>query len=131
MTTEHEVEDLRRRLNIAHVSANYHKKQSAARFSAIRRLRAEQKDGHRIGYEDGAKATTLLAYLAIQDYGHPGIQWLSDRMSAVVAGKKNPPLTSYEVDKAVTADVIRHMAKYSPKRAAEIEESFAAFLSGA
>jgi hypothetical protein len=129
MTTESEVADLRRRLNAAHATAAYHKKQSAARFSEIRRLKAEQKDGHRIGYEDGARATTLLSYLALADYGLDGIGWFTDRVSAVLA-KRKPPLSSYAVDKAVTADVIRHMSKYNPKRAAEVEKSFADFLAG-
>jgi len=49
-------------------------------------------------------------------------------MSAAVAGKKH--MQSNAVDEAVTRDVIRHMAKYNPKRAAQIEASFADFLAG-
>jgi hypothetical protein len=128
MTTENEVADLRRRLNVAHAAAAYHKKQSAARFSEIRRLKAEQKDGHRIGYEDGARVTTLTAYLAVSDWGLDGVSWLTDRMRAAAA--KKPPPYNKEIDNAVTASIIENMRKYNPKRAAEVESSFAYFLAG-
>jgi hypothetical protein len=108
----------------------YHRERSKKLTAENWHLAAEAKAAHRVGYEEGCKATTLLGYLAIRDYGLDGIQWLSDRISAAVAGKKDVPLSNYEIDKAVTADVIRHMAKYNPTRAAEIEASFAVFLSG-
>jgi hypothetical protein len=127
MTTEHEVADLRRRLNVAHATAAYHKKQSAARYSEIRRLRAEQKDGHRIGYEAGAKATMLSTYLAIADYQMPGIEWLTARMRA--AAKKLPPPNT-AMDEAVTRSVLEHMRGYNPRRAEQIEKEFADFLAG-
>jgi hypothetical protein len=110
-------------------SLRYHKERSAKLTAENRALRSEAKAAHRTGFEEGCRSTTLLSYLAVQDYGLDGIQWLSDRISAA-AGKKDLPLSSYEVDKAVTRSVIESMKRYSPTRAAEVEASFATFLSG-
>jgi len=99
------------------------------KHNADRHLRAEVAKAHKRGYEEGCQATTLLGYLAIADYGHDGIQWFSDRVSAAVAGKK-PPLSNYAVDKAVTRSVIESMKRYSPTRAREVEAAFANFLAG-
>jgi len=112
------------RLNQMRASRDYHRKRAATLADKVREL----KDAHRIGFKEGSAAATLTAYLAIQDYGLPGIEWLQERMSAAVAGKKH--MQSNAVDEAVTRDVIRHMAKYNPKRAAQIEASFADFLAG-
>jgi hypothetical protein len=124
MTTEREVKGLRRKLNAAHASRDWHKKRAAALADKVREL----KDGHRIGYEDGAKATTLTAYLAVSDWGLDGISWLTDRMRAAAA--KKPPPYNKAMDEAATRSIIENMRKYSPKRAAEVEASFAAFLTG-
>jgi hypothetical protein len=122
MTTTREVKALRRRLNQMKTSRDWHKKRAAALVEKSHK----RKTDRRIGFQEGAAAATLTAYLAIQDYGLPGIQWLSDRMSAV---GKNPP-RSNEIDELVTRDVIRSMAKYSPQRATEIEMEFQKFLAG-
>jgi hypothetical protein len=92
------------------------------------KISAKARAAHKLGFKEGSAVTMLTAYLAIKDYGLPGIQWLSDRMSAAVSGKK-PPLSNYEIDKAVTASVIESMRRYSPARAAEIEKSFQEFLT--
>jgi hypothetical protein len=127
MTTAREAAELRRRLNIARARGDYHKKHAGTLAAEVRALKAEQKDLRRVGYEEGAKATMLSTYLAIQDYGMPGIEWLTARHRAV-AKKQPPPNTA--VDEAVTIGVIEHMRGYDPTRAAEIEKSFADFLSG-
>jgi hypothetical protein len=123
-----EVTELRSRLNAARVGLDYHKKRAATLAAEIRRLKAERKDDHRIGFQEGSAAATLTAYLAVADYGLPGIEWLQERISAAIAGKKH--MQSNAVDEAVTRSVIEHMKKYDPKRAAEIEKSFADFLVG-
>jgi hypothetical protein len=96
-------------------------------YNADRRLAAEVKRARKAGYEEGAKVTTLTAYLAVSDFGLDGISWLTDRMRAAA---KKKPLPNAALDEAVTHSVIESMKKYSPKRAAQIEASFAAFLSG-
>jgi hypothetical protein len=96
-------------------------------YNEDRRLAAEIRRAHRAGYEEGCKVTTLTAYLAVSDWGHDGIQWLTDRMRAA-ANKK--PLPNAALDEAVTHSIIENMRKYNPKRAAEVEKSFADFLSG-
>ena len=122
MTTAREAVALRRRLNIAHASRDYHKKRTAALAAQVREL----KDSHRIGFQEGSAVATLTAYLAIKDFGMDGMTWLSERLKAV---GKNPP-HSAEVDTLVTLSVIESMKKYNPRRAAEVEASFAEFLSG-
>ena len=107
---------------------SYHKKRTAVLSAEVRRLRKELRDAHRVGYERGSADATLTAYLAIQDYGLPGLAWLSARMSAIT--KKMPPPHSNEIDDRVTAAVIEHMASYDAGRAAKIEREFQKFLAG-
>jgi hypothetical protein len=118
-----EAEKLRRKLNAAHASRDWHKNRAKALADQVREL----KDARRAGYEEGARATMLSTYLAIADYGLPGIEWLTERHRAV-AKKQPPPNTA--VDEAVTLSVIEHMRGYDPKRAEQIEKEFADFLVG-
>jgi hypothetical protein len=97
-------------------------------YNENRRLAAEIRRAHRAGYEEGCKATTLTAYLAVSDWGLDGVSWLTGRMRA--ASAKKPPPYNKAMDNAVTHSIIESMRKYSPKRAAEVEASFADFLSG-
>lgn len=90
-------------------------------------LRAQLKTAHRDGFDEGAASATKLAYLAISDYGFDGVKWLQDRMSAVA---KKKPARSAALDERITRAVIATIRKLDPKRAAEIEASFAEFLSG-
>jgi hypothetical protein len=117
-----EAEKLRRKLNAAHASRDWHKKRAATLADKVREL----KDAHRIGFEEGSAVATLTAYLAIKDFGTDGMTWLSDRIKAV--GKN--PSHSAEVDTLVTLSVIESMKKYSPTRAAQVEKSFQEFLAG-
>jgi hypothetical protein len=112
------------RLNRLKTSRDWHKKHAAALADKVRDL----KDAHRAGYEEGCRATTLLTYLALSDYGLDGLAWISDRILAVAT--KKPAPHSNEIDELVTRDVIASMKKYSPKRAAEVEKEFQNFLAG-
>jgi hypothetical protein len=105
---------------------DYHRERSKTLYAEVRKLRAEAKAAHKLGYEDGCKATTLMTYMGLSDYGLHGAFWISDRISAAVAKK---PLPSTDFDHLITKSVIEHMAKYDPKRAAYIEAEFAAFLT--
>lgn len=122
MTSTREVKALRRQINRLKTSRDWHKKRAAALVDKSHK----RKTDRRVGFEEGLAAATLTAYLAIQDYGLSGVQWLSDRMSAV---GKNPP-RSNEIDELVTRDVLASMRKYSPQRAAEVEREFQKFLAG-
>jgi hypothetical protein len=96
--------------------------------NADRKHHAEVEAARKAGYEEGCRATTLLTYLALSDYGMDGITWISDRISAVAA--KKPAPHSNEIDELVTRDVLRSMATYNPQRAAQIEKEFEKFLAG-
>jgi hypothetical protein len=123
MTTERTVRALRRKLNAAHTSRDWHKKRAATLAAQVHEL----KDSHRIGFQEGSAVATLTAYLAVgADYGMDGVSWLSERIQAL---GKNPP-RSNEIDELVTRDVLASMRKYSPQRAAEVEKEFSKFLAG-
>jgi hypothetical protein len=126
MPKETELQTLRRKLNAAHVSRDWHKSRAATLAGQVREL----KDAHKRGFEEGSKAATLLTYLAVSDFGTDGTAWISDRISAVIAGKKLPAPLSNEIENAVTASVIESMKRYSPKRAAQVEASFQKFIVG-
>lgn len=126
MPKETELQTLRRKLNAAHVSRDWHKGRAVTLAAQVREL----KDAHKRGFEDGSKAATLLTYLAVSDFGTDGTTWISDRISAVTAGRKLPAPLSNEIENAVTLSVIESMKRYSPKRAAQVEASFQKFLAG-
>jgi hypothetical protein len=109
------------------MTLDYHRQRNKKLHAEVCKLRTELKDARRAGYEEGAKATMLSTYLAIQDYGIPGIEWLTERHRAV-AKKRPPPNTA--IDEAVTLAVIEHMRGYDPARAAQIGTAFAEFLGG-
>jgi hypothetical protein len=123
MTTTHDTNG-RTRLKQITKSRDYHKTRAAALADKVREL----KDLHAIGYEDGAKATTLLTYMALEDFGAAGIQWISDRISAVANKKPAPHSTA--IDDLVVKSVVDHMRTYNPERAAEVEAEFQSFLTG-
>jgi hypothetical protein len=109
-------------------SRKYRAERSAKLLSENPALKREVEAAHRAGYEEGARVTTLTAYLAVSDWGLDGISWLTDRMRAADAKKAMP--YSKEIDNAVTHSIVANMKKYSPKRAAEVEAAFADFLAG-
>jgi hypothetical protein len=107
-------------------SKKYRAERSAKFLADNPAFAAEIEAAHRAGYTEGCQVTMLSAYLAIQDYGLPGVEWLTDRIRA--AAKKLPPPNT-AIDEAVTHAVIEHMRGYDPKRAMVIEAEFATFLT--
>ena len=96
-----------------------------SRYHENRRLKAELKTAHKLGYEQGSAATLLALYQSVaDDLGMPGALWISSRLS----GKRTP--FNPEIEKLVRADLIRHMRTYDPARAAQVERDFAAYLAG-